>query len=283
MSTTPQQLLADPATNGVLTAAQIATLGQQTGLSVAQLMQALVPFAAALAQPVISQYRVGAVALGTSGALYYGANMEFPGEALPFTVHAEQSATTNAWNNGETGLASIAVSAAPCGYCRQFLYEIDTASKLQVAVTGHPATSLSPGLLPQAFGPNDLGVKAALMAPQHVSLQLQQPSNDPVVLAALAAAELSYAPYTGSYAGVAVQDTAGQIHAGRLAENAAYNPSFSPLESAMTMACLAGMSETAIAEVALVELAGAKVSQLAVTQTLVTALGAGPFTYNLAS
>ncbi|MET0601146.1 MAG: cytidine deaminase [Baekduia sp.] len=273
----------DPATTGVLSSSRVAALRQQSGRSIEQLMEELVPFARVLAQPMVSRYHVGVVARGSSGALYYGANLEFPGQTLPFTVHAEQSATTNAWNNGETELTSVAVSAAPCGYCRQFLYETTGAARMDVMVAGRAKTTLTPGLLPEAFGPSDLGVKTALMAPESVSLQLQQPSSHPLVLEALKAAERSYAPYTNSYAGAAVQDTTGRIFPGRLAENAAYNPSLSPLASALAMAALARVSQTAIAEVALVEVANAAVSQLPVTQTLVDALGVGSFTYALAT
>ena len=62
-----------------------------------------------------------------SGNLYFGANYEFPGQALSFTVHAEQAATMHAISFGETGIDLLAVSAAPCGYCRQFLNELTTA------------------------------------------------------------------------------------------------------------------------------------------------------------
>src|SRR5437763_3328369 len=103
--------------------------------------------------------------------------MEYKGTALSFTVHGEQSATTNAWLNGEQGLTSIAISAAPCGYCRQFLYEITTAATLQVLLLEQPPQPLT-SLLPQAFGPGDLGVTAALMSPANNGLKLSPPPTD---------------------------------------------------------------------------------------------------------
>jgi cytidine deaminase len=61
--------------------------------------------------------------------------------------------------------------------------------------------------------------------------------SDPVVAAALTSACQSYAPYriggSHAYAGVAVQLADGSIYAGRHAANAAYNPSLSPLASAL--------------------------------------------------
>src|SRR6185369_7517369 len=41
------------------------------------------------ARPLLTNFRVGAVVRGTSGALYLGANLEFPGVGLNQTVHAE--------------------------------------------------------------------------------------------------------------------------------------------------------------------------------------------------
>ncbi|HEY6758344.1 MAG TPA: cytidine deaminase, partial [Baekduia sp.] len=174
---TAARLDSDPAPHAVLSAELARELCAETGLTVAELAQRLVPYAKQLARPVLSGFPVGAVALGTSGALYYGANLEFAGTALPFTVHAEQSVTTNAWNHGEEGLPLLAVSAAPCGYCRQFLWETAGAGAMEVHVGTAPATSLSPGLLPAPFGPRDLDVAAALLTPQQVALTLDEPDD----------------------------------------------------------------------------------------------------------
>ena len=45
------------------------------------------------------------VVRGASGALYLGANIEFPGEGLGQTVHAEQAALSNAFMHDEPGIA----------------------------------------------------------------------------------------------------------------------------------------------------------------------------------
>src|SRR5439155_19433360 len=133
-----------------------------------------------LAIPPISNFFVGAVARGTSRKLYLGANFEFPGQALSFTVHAEQAAVVQAMSAGETGLDMLAVSAAPCGYCRQFLNELTTASTLKVLLPAATPTLLT-SLLPDAFGPVSLGVTAALMSPQAHGLTLDAPERDPLV------------------------------------------------------------------------------------------------------
>ena len=247
-------IIGDPDFRGVISAQDVDDLAGEIGTSVDELLLLLVPFAQCYAIPPISNFYVGAVSQGQSGSAYFGANMEYKGTALSFCVHGEQSATTNAWLNGEQGLASIAISAAPCGYCRQFLYEITTAATLQVLLDNQQPMLLT-DLLPEAFGPSDLGVTAALMSPANNGLKMNPPPTDPVVVAALGAANQSYAPYSNGFAGVAIQGTSGGIYTGRYAENAAYNPSMSPMESALTMWSLsfAGNTGDSVQRAVLVE------------------------------
>ena len=109
------------------------------------------------ARPTLSNFRVGAVVRGTSGQLYLGANLEFPGETLGQTVHAEQAALSNAFMHDEPGIAAIAVTAAPCGLCRQFLYEFSEGRDIEILMPDQPSIPLS-ALLPKPFGPRDLNV-----------------------------------------------------------------------------------------------------------------------------
>ena len=55
-------------------------------------MESLLPWAVAFAGAPVSRFRVGAVALGRSGALYAGANLELTALPLAASVHAEQAA-----------------------------------------------------------------------------------------------------------------------------------------------------------------------------------------------
>src|SRR6185436_16130672 len=126
------------ATGGVISAAAVAQFLNSSDMTIDELMLALIPAAQKFALPPISNFFVGAVALGSSGSLYFGANFEFVGQALSFTVHGEQAATAHAISGGETGMQKLAVSAAPCGYCRQFLYELTTASTLQILLPNTP-------------------------------------------------------------------------------------------------------------------------------------------------
>jgi cytidine deaminase len=265
-----------PVTNGAIAAPVVAQFLRSSGMSIEQLMLALVPLAQKYAIPSISNFFVGAVALGASGSIYFGANYEFVGQALSFTVHGEQAATAHAIARGETGMQKLAVSAAPCGYCRQFLYELTTASTLQILLPNTPATLLT-SLIPNAFGPGDLGVTAALMSPQSHGMTLSPIIHDPVVKAALAAANASYAPYTFSYAGVALKTRDGGIFTGSVAENAAFNPSMSPLEAAIVNLVISGGKSYAdIIEAVLVEATSSKASQSAATHAVLSAITSVP-------
>jgi cytidine deaminase len=259
------------------------------GAGVPELMRRLVGWAACRAVVPVSRYPVGAVARGLSGALYAGANLEFAGLPLSCSVHAEQSAVTNAWAHGEAGLRDIAVSAAPCGYCRQFLHELVTADRLEVLLPERPATALS-ALLPGAFGPRDLGVAGGLMQPQAHGLALVASASgeggsgdearalDATVAAALAAANASYAPYGKTYAGVALRTADGSLYDGRYAENAAFNPSMSPMQAALAHLTLCGRAFADIRAAALVESAG-PVGQRDAAATVLAAVSPVTLTY----
>jgi cytidine deaminase len=263
-----------PVIDGAIPAVEVNQFLSSSGMNIDELMLALIPEAQKFALPLISDFFVGAVALGSSGSLYFGANYEFVGQALSFTVHGEQAATAHAISCGETGMEKLAVSAAPCGYCRQFLYELTTASTLQILLPDTPPALLTT-LIPDAFGPNDLGITAALMSPQSNGMTLS--SSDPLVQAALQAANVSYAPYTFDYAGVALKTRDGSIFTGSLAENAAYNPSMSPLEAAVVSLVInGGKSYADIADAVLVEAANSKASQVAATRAVLEAITTVP-------
>lgn len=265
-----------PVTGGAIQAAEVARFLRSSGMTIDELMLALIPEAQKFALPPISNFFVGAVALGTSGSLYFGANYEFVGQALSFTVHGEQAATAHAISCGEIGMQMLAVSAAPCGYCRQFLYELTTASTLLILLPKTPPAFLT-SLIPDAFGPSDLGVTAALMSPQSHGMTLPSGACDPVVEAALKAANASYAPYTFDYAGLAFKTRDGCIFTGSVAEDAAFNPSLSPLEAAVVSLVISGgKSYSDIVDAVLVEAADSKAGQTAATRAALEAITSVP-------
>jgi cytidine deaminase len=229
----------------------------------------MLPEAQKFARPPISNFRVGAVALGTSGALYPGANIEIPGNPLNQTVHAEQAAIANAYGKNERGIAAIAVTEAPCGHCRQFLNEIENGGSIRVLIKDESFVKLEQ-LLPSSFGPRDLGVRLGMFAKSPVKLRLGG-THDAVVDAALDAASRAYAPYSNASSGCAIE-TDRRTFAGSYLENAAFNPSLSPLQSALVNLVLAGEDFAAIRRVVLVEVKGAPIRQRASTEAVLAAI-----------
>ena len=234
-----------PQSSGKLDTRHCMALTQTAGMSPESLMVKLLPVAKLYARVPISHFQVGAVAKARlSGgsdefALFIGANTEFTGQALTQTIHAEQAAVVNAWLQGAVRIDAIAVSASPCGRCRQFLYELETRRSLTVIVQkpdgdGYTTEQLS-DLLPQAFGPQDLAVKAGLISSRGYlpKLNLKTVFDDPLVLKALSAAERTYAPYTHNFAGCTIQVSGQKIYTGSYVETAAFNPSLSPLHTAI--------------------------------------------------
>ncbi len=256
--------------------AAVDELGRPFGGSIDRLMLGLIPLASRLAQPRLSGFRVGAVALGSSGTLYLGANLELDDSSLAQTVHAEQAAVTGAVLGGETGVERLAVSAPPCGYCRQFLYELATASRLQILLADRPPTPLV-DLLPGAFGPADLGVVGGLAGGPRSRLEWVSSAPGPAAEAAMAAAELSYAPYTGAVAGLGlvVRPRGGEVDRavrGPYLENAAFNPSLSPLQTALIALSISGLSDAEISGAALVQLHDTKVAHADAARSLLSRL-----------
>jgi len=99
------------------------------------------------------------------------------------------------------------------------------------------------------------------------------PSPDDVTMAALKAANSSYAPYSLSYAGVALKTADGSIYTGSVAENAAFNPSMSPLEAAVVALTITGGKKYSdITDAVLVEAAGSKASQIGVTRAVLATM-----------
>ena len=253
----------------VLPAELMQRLQQVSGLTLQQLTLTLLPLAAAFSYATISHFHVGAIVWGGSGNFYLGANMEFSRQSLSQTIHAEQCAINHAWLHNETSLLGITINASPCGHCRQFMNETSSAQTLRIYL---PTSEHSlPQLLPAAFGPRDLGVLDGLLQPQQHPLPHQ--FTDRLLQAAAEAATQSYAPYSHSYAGVALQTQDGTLFCGRYAENAAFNPSLPPLQSALIMLRMAGHAPEDIQAAALVESQQGQISHLAATQALLDAYG----------
>lgn len=227
----------------------------------------LLPLAANYALVPLSQYRVGAIAVGLSGNAYFGANMEFGGHSLSQTVHAEQAAINHAWLSEEQGISDIFVNQSPCGHCRQFMNELSTSEQLNIHVQDRPAMSLAQ-LLPDAFGPKDLGIVHRLMSTA-VDINVPEAILDN---SGKAKWQRSYSPYSQSRSVCVIVLQGGERIYGCYAENAAFNPSLAPLQSALIMLRLAGHDFDRIVEVELFELEDAQVQHHEVTRSLLNAI-----------
>jgi cytidine deaminase len=238
------------------------------GLNRDALMLKLLPDAQSHAHPPISHYFVGAVASGLSGSLYFGANIEIPGNPLGLAVHAEQSAIANAYMSNESGIDAIAVRGSPCGHCRQFLSEISLDVSMRVLVPDNPEEKLS-DLLPNNFGPRNLGFKQGVFPINSVGLTVD--SVDSLVQQALRATTRAYAPYSKSLSGAAILTANGRIFTGSYIENAAFNPSLPPLQTALAGYFAAAPASGQIERAVLLEQPHPTISHLATTKATLAA------------
>ncbi|MBQ4833726.1 cytidine deaminase [Pseudoalteromonas sp. MMG010] len=226
---------------GILRAEDIDQWCNTLSVSKETLLQGLVPFASEFAVAPISKFYVGAIVSGLDENelthFYFGANVEFDHQALSLVVHAEQSAINNAWLNGAKKITQIAISDAPCGYCRQFMNELADANEFDILLPKQ-AFKLNE-LLPHSFGPSDLGNKYSLFnsAPQQYQF-VDETLDKKLVEYALKA----YVPYTNNYSAVKISTAEQGDFYGSYAENAAYSPSLSPLQSAISQFFLAGLN-----------------------------------------
>ena len=107
-----------------------------------------------------SHYPVGAALRAKDGTVYGGCNVE--NAAYPTTICAERVALVKAVSEGQRVFEAIAIvtpnGGAPCGTCRQMLYEF--APNLRVILAKPDGTVVYDGvlsdLLPRGFGPESL-------------------------------------------------------------------------------------------------------------------------------
>jgi len=269
-----------PQFKGVIQSEDVDKLQLLSKLETPALLLSLLPLAAAYSVAPISSFYVGAIARGQSGNLYFGANYEFTQQSLSNSVHAEQAAINNAFSHHESAIIDITVTDSPCGHCRQFMNELSCASELSVNLKATGIKTLAT-LLPDSFGPIDLGISESLLAAKPVNLTLQQQNDSALAQAALKAANDSYAPYSQCHAGIALQTKSGEILCGRYIENAAFNPSFSPLQSVMINLNLAGFEIADIEQIILVEQAETKISHANATQDLLANINLSPDKFQL--
>ncbi|ALO44587.1 cytidine deaminase [Pseudoalteromonas phenolica] len=226
------------ASGGVIEKSVLDALMVKFDIEIKLLLQNLLPIAASFSIAPISNFNVGAIAYSnTSGCAYIGSNLEFNHSALCLVVHAEQSAINTAWLNGETQISHIAITDAPCGHCRQFINEVKQSEQIEILLP-NTNTSLTE-LLPHSFGPADLGNQTRLL---DMSEEQNPDYKLPISQMLFEHYQASYAPYSGNKSAVEIRTVQHGNFYGRYAENVAYNPSLSPLQSALSQMALSGLT-----------------------------------------
>ena len=231
----------------VISAAAVQALMRERGLpSLEALMLSLLPRAQTLARPVISNFHVGAVGHDReTGLLILGANIEFRGAPPSDTIHAEQFLFSRAFHLGAR-LDLVAVSARPCGHCRQFMAEFAERERLTILDPAGDRLTLAE-LLPWSFTPADLG-EVGVSPGAGRALPVEDDGSTPAALltALGVAGGRAYTPYSRSPSAVVLELDDGSILSGSAIENAAYNPGLPPLQSALINLVAAGRDYGAI-------------------------------------
>lgn len=229
----------------------------------------LLQLATAFSVHPISGFAVGAIAVGATGNLYLGANMEFQGMPLNASLHAEQSALLNAWMHEESEVVRLCVSEMPCGHCRQFLRELSNFADLKLEVNGfaHPPQALQP----HAFGAVPASGRG-LLDSRPTLLESVRPDPDTTLQRAINAAQRSYVPYSRSPEGFVIECLNGRFFTGRAAESIAFNPSVPGVLVALNQRNLSACREVSITGATQAKLATAINNPLTFARSLMHSL-----------
>jgi len=98
-----------------------------------------------------SKYRVGAAVRTRDGSVFEGVNVE--NAAYPLGVCAEKSALVRAVSEGygPGQIEAIAITASPCGGCRQWLHEFGIDEVIFRDAEGEIVTRSVQQLLPESW------------------------------------------------------------------------------------------------------------------------------------
>jgi cytidine deaminase len=98
-----------------------------------------------------SNFHVGAAVLARDGRVFHGVNVE--NAAYPLGVCAEKTALTRAVTEGcgPGDLEAVAVTASPCGGCRQWLVELGLERVIYRRAGGEVVVATPAELLPDTF------------------------------------------------------------------------------------------------------------------------------------
>ena len=98
-----------------------------------------------------SKFHVGAAARARDGRVFVGVNVE--NAAYPLGICAEKAALARAVTEGcrPGELEAIAITASPCGGCRQWLVELGLERVVYARADGEVVSTTPADLLPDTF------------------------------------------------------------------------------------------------------------------------------------
>jgi cytidine deaminase len=114
-------------------------------------LYALAETVAARAYAPYSDFHVGAAVRARDGRVFEGVNVE--NASYPLGICAERSAVARAVGEGlgPGDLEAIAITASPCGGCRQWLYEFRLQRVVYRRAEGELVMATPAELLPDTF------------------------------------------------------------------------------------------------------------------------------------
>lgn len=244
---------------GVLLKQDADAIRLEHNLTVEELMLLSRMTAASFAVPPISNFFVGAVGLEReTGNLIFGGNLEFVGAHIGNTVHGEGFVFARAFSRG-TSVESICLGEAhPCAHCRQFLSEFEaTADLTLIDPIGHRLKMAD--LYPWPFDPAYLGERGIVPeTARHPYVNLEERGLRVDIAARLLdLVRRAYVPYGKSPAAIVLQLVDGGLIGGTTIESVSFNPTMSPLQTAMIDLFAHGYAPADIVGAAMVARAGA--------------------------
>lgn len=232
---------------------QLHTGVDETDLLV-QTLKPLVIIASCYALCEPSQFPVGGSCYcKESGNAYIGFNMESGDRWIGYSVHGEQCTTNNAFIHGEKKIDLLVISYTPCGHCRQYLNQFSNRDEFLIHIVTLNRTFSLRELIPFDFRPSDL---PAITFPEVSKIEIKSKIGDDIdsiyINTVVDCAKQSHVDNLLCYLGVGLV-VGKEVYCGNFVENCAHNPSFHPMNGAISQLVLHGKTVTDIESIILVQ------------------------------
>ena len=175
-----------------------------------------------------------------TGCFYLGFNYETPAAWIGFSVHGEQCVTHNVLVHRAIP-SVLVVSQTPCGHCRQFLNQFAWIRTLAIHIIALNGTFSIDDLLPHSFSPAHLPpITLTLPTVVRDTITLRGTAEPlrpliPRLMERLKDCRVDNLPFHAAAALV----RGDRLFVGLLIESCAHNPTFHPVNGAVTQLRLA--------------------------------------------